>query len=130
MTAAWFNLAPDRAAGTGNRKALDENRKRRWQLQYRPVNLRNSRPTIRGICSDYDRIILDFLNNSGIVREMEKIMGTPSDGKTFDDVMCELCGDILLNDEIETGICVDCEQEIQRRDEKNGLYPDKWDGTN
>ena len=36
-------------------------------------------------------------------------MGTPSDGKTFPpDVECKECGDILLEDEIEAGICDAC----------------------
>ena len=42
---------------------------------------------------------------------------------------CETCGEVLLSfDEPADDDTEAVEQ--QRRDEKNGLYPDKWDGAN
>ena len=51
-----------------------------------------------------------------------------------DDFECTTCGHISdiensvkVDDDLQ---CEDCAKEIQRRDEKNGLYPDKWDDCN
>ena len=38
-------------------------------------------------------------------------MGTPSDGKTYpEDVCCRRCGDILIGDEVQNGICDGCDE--------------------
>ena len=71
------------------------------------------------------------------------------DAKTIDrhSVNCYFCGDLVderncipadeYNNNDGGSICPACievaeesRNEIQRRDEKNGLYPDKWDDCN
>ena len=48
--------------------------------------------------------------------------------------VCQDCEDDIEFEEevkIEQSLyCPDCAEEIQRRDEKNGVYPDKWDDAN
>ena len=55
-------------------------------------------------------------------------------------VNCYFCGELFderecipadeYNDNDGGDICPDCLKEIQRRDEKNGVYPEKWDDAN
>jgi hypothetical protein len=55
-------------------------------------------------------------------------------------VNCYFCGELVderecipadeYNNNDGGDICPECLKEIQRRDEKNGLYPDKWDDCN
>lgn len=45
-----------------------------------------------------------------------------------DQYMCSECG--LVEAEEESDNCTMCNQEIERRDEKNGLYPEKEDCAN
>jgi len=51
-----------------------------------------------------------------------------------DGYVCFECSDdIELGDEVELNhyiYCPECAKEIQRRDEKNGVYPEKWDDAN
>lgn len=52
-----------------------------------------------------------------------------------DEFECERCGRIADNDDsvrlpTEELVCFDCSEEQDRRDEKNGLYPDKEDIAN
>lgn len=48
--------------------------------------------------------------------------------------VCQGCeDDIKLGEEEEINqamFCPVCAEEIQRRDEKNGVYPEKWDDAN
>lgn len=51
-----------------------------------------------------------------------------------DEFECERCGLIADNDDsVRLGdelVCSECSEEQDRRDEKNGLYPEKWDDAN
>lgn len=52
-----------------------------------------------------------------------------------DEFECEACGDINDIDESvriakSVYLCTTCHDEIVRCDEKNGLYPEKWDDCN
>jgi predicted nucleic acid-binding Zn ribbon protein len=51
-----------------------------------------------------------------------------------DEFECTNCGHISdIENSVKVGselFCEECADEIQRRDEKNGLYPDRWNDCN
>jgi hypothetical protein len=50
----------------------------------------------------------------------------------FDEIICDQCLEVTDKYCSDEGLftCQECRDEIQRRGEKNGLYPDKWDDCN